>query len=138
MFETIVHEVQEVLPERLIARYYERLGARKTHKLLEERKAELARLLAGMERLDLHVAAGEIQEAIAFFERNQRDLGAKDPIPDIGDLRIMIQASRLGGTVFVFSKDRHFTRYADLIRQRWGIEVVPVLDYYQILGNWGW
>ncbi len=111
---------------------------RKHEKLRAKAQSELQRIAGSMLRLPGEMRKHQIQEARDWFVGVQKDLGEtpagmpKDPIPERGDLEILVRAVSLEaqGQKILLSKDKHFTGYVREIQERWGLVVAHI-------GYWG-
>jgi len=96
-----------------------------------------------MTREDPPVSSTEFELEKAWWEKNRKNLDhlvrGKDPMPDEGDIRIMLQASKLqrAGKIHVFSRDAHFLGYAAEIEARYHLLVRHGGELPSLLNDWG-
>lgn len=118
------------------------VGRYKLRRFTQKARSRLEDLLASMREWTPECPDRAVRRARTWFEENRRDLSSlvsyeKDPTPEQEDIRIMIKASKAAtGRPFILSRDAHFIGYADMIRGRWGIEVIDPRERPMIADHW--
>ncbi len=138
--DCVVEEAISATITRLDEFAFERrqINTRKRLKLRNKALARIKAAAAGMQRQAGECSPEAINDLRAFFREVSKDLGndargvAKDPVPERGDLEIMVRVSSLDafGDKFILSKDKHFTAYGPEISDRCGAHVIHI-------GYWG-
>lgn len=110
------------------------------HRLHQRAKQRLEDLRNGGIESNLGCTEDEIADLRERFEKLDKDMppfAKKDPIPDPGDLRVMIESSKLSyERKFVISRDKHFLAYPSELLEWFDIVVLDGRKVHNLAAQW--